>query len=418
MVARGTTGCCRRTSSESASTIVDTIVHEGAQHLRATARTSACRGDVRLVVTLLVLGSCGAPGPARPATPPGIVRFADTPREDRPTWLEPLPAGLELLDLDPDAVDWRWPLPRPPQLVPSAELSSMFETREPWSSLCTARRDPRGVDRDEALAYLRAWCDGPPDLALAKALGPLTSVRTMSIAGAAAFDLAAILESELGAGAALDWLRAHGVRDAATLDALAAAYLSADRREDARVVIEALRGHRAYGTLACRRWFRELFVADRGRRDQLRLALAGASSDAVCGRLSAHANCTLSWGLQASGTGALAAQLDLERCTPILLDRPELTAHAYLTIAAAHWPRSRSFEDWFTFAVFASGALGAPRADELIGAAFENAVLVSDCEAQLDQLRAAAERLPIERLRTIASLSRPECQLRRGKPDR
>lgn len=372
---------------------------------------------MRLVVALLALGSCGPPA-AAPPTRPGLVLFDDTPKAPVLAGLDQLPAGLELLDLDPDAADWRWPLPRPPQLAPTAELSPMFESRDAWNALCSARGEPKGVDRDEALAYLRAWCDAPPDLGLAKALGPLTGARTMSIASAAIVDLAAILESQLAALPALDWLRAHGLRDPAILDALAATYLSADRMEDARAVIAALRGHRAYGTIACRRWFRELFVAERPRRDELRLALATASSDAVCGRLSAHANCTLSWGLQASGSGALPAQTDLDRCTPILLDRPELTAHAYLTIAAAHWPRSRRFDDWFAFAVFASGAVGAPRADELIGAAFDNAVRVSDCDAQLDQIRVAVERLPIERLRVLASLSRAECELRQGKPDR
>lgn len=33
----------------------------------------------------------------------------------------------------------------------------MYGTKAEWTTLCTARRDPRGVDRDEAVAYLRAW---------------------------------------------------------------------------------------------------------------------------------------------------------------------------------------------------------------------------------------------------------------------
>jgi hypothetical protein len=327
-----------------------------------------------------------------------------------------MPADLPLLDVDPEASDWRWPLPRAPQISPSAELSDMFGIREAWTTLCSARRDPRGVDRDEAISYLRAWCDAPPDLALAKALVPLIRARTSQLATAAMIDLAAVLESQVGAGEALAWLRRHNASDSAMLDALAATYLSSDRPDDVRAVIKVLPS--GYGIERCRRLFRELFVADRPRRETIRSDLRAAGTDVVCTRLSAHASCTLSWGVQARGTGAVPAQVDLDRCMPILLQRPELSPHAYLTIAAAHWPASRAFEDWLGFATFTLGAVGAPRADELIGAAFDNAVRMSDCDGQLDQLRVAVERVPIDRLRPLATLTRAECELRKGKPDR
>ncbi len=374
---------------------------------------------MRAVVALAALVACGSPRTPRP-TPgrPGRDPVDDAWRPDL-GGLEPLPKDLEVLDLDPEAVDWRWPLPGPPALIPSGDLAGMFASRDGWTSLCAARRDPKGVDRDEALAYLRAWCDLPPDLALAKSLAPLTVAKTPAIAAAATFDLAAVLESKLGATEALEWLRYNGAKEGWVLDALAATYLATDRLDDTRTVIRALRGFRAWGALQCRRAFREMFVTDRSRRDQIRAELFAASNDAVCSRLSGHASCTLSWGIQARGEGAPAARLDLERCTPILLENPQLSPHAYLTIAAAHWPiKSRSFDVWLELATFATGAIGAPRAEELISAAFTNAVRLSDCDGQLDQVRAAVATLGIERVRKLGNTTRAECERRQGTPPR
>lgn len=337
-----------------------------------------------------------------------------------PSGLAPLPEGLALLDIDPDPVDWRWPLTRPPQLAPSANLVAMFGARRPgadWALLCDRRGDPQGVDRDEALAYLRAWCDHAPDLALAKALLPLVAARTYELASAAAIDLATVLEAQLAATEALTWLRTQGMRDE-VLDALAAAYLAADRIDDTRLVVEALRAYRSYGSVRCRRRFRELFVVDRARRDAIRVELAG-SHGAVCSHLFAHASCPLSWGVEARGDGAAAARADLDACTPLLLESPELLPHAYLTIAAAHWPHTaRNFDGWLAFAMFATEAAGAARADELIEAAFANAIRVSDCEAQLDRVIEAVARSPFERVRRLARTTRAECERRAGTPPR
>lgn len=260
--------------------------------------------------------------------------------------------------------------------------------------------------------------DAPPDLALAKALLPLVTARTYEIATAASIDLAAVIESQLAAKEALEWLRFHGLRQDLVLDALAATYLANDRLDDTRATIDALKASRSYGHIECRRAFRELFVADRTRRDAIRIQLA-TSQDAVCSRLSAHASCTLSWGVQAGGKGAAAARIDLDRCTPLLLDKPELLPHAYLTIAATQWPASsRTFETWFAFATFTLGAAGAPRADELIEAAFANAVRVSNCEDELERVVEAVAHSPVERVRKVASLSRAECLRQQGSPPR
>lgn len=291
----------------------------------------------------------------------------------------------------------------------------MFGTKAEWGSLCAARRDPRGVDREEALTYLRAWCDAPPDLALAKALVPSLGAHTSSIAAAATIDLAAVLESQLAAREAVDWLRASNALHDFVLDALAATYLANDRLDDTRFVVRALKAFGSYGATTCRRAFRELFVADRARRDAIRLELA-ASQNAVCSRLSAHANCTLSWGLEARGEGVGPAQIDLDRCTSLLLEQPELMPHAYLTIAAAHWPNASSFDGWLAFATFTANAAGAPRAEELILAAFTNAVRMSNCESQLDLVRDAVAHNTYQRVRALATMTTSECQRRRGSP--
>ena len=352
---------------------------------------------------------------SRAPTPPAVTFYATDPVVKRGVALAPLPEHLPVLDLDPDPADWRWPLPGPPQLAPSGDIARMYETTADWSSLCAARRDPKGVDREEALAYLRAWCDLPPDVTLAKALVPLVRARTMAIATAASIDLAVVLSFQLAAGEAMQWLGYRNAREPLVLDALAAAYLSVDRPDDVRATIKVLAASPAYGMLRCRRVFRELFVADRDRRDVIRNQLA-ASNDAVCGRLSAHAHCTLSWGPQAGGVGAAPARIDLERCTPILLDQPELTPRAYATIAVAHWPAdSRSFDDWFSFLTFTVGAIGAPRANELVGAALDNALATSDCDAELRQLQAAFDHVAVL-ARTLRPLTPATCrQLRSGR---
>ena len=332
--------------------------------------------------------------------------------------IEPLPAALDLLDLDPATADWRWPLTRAPQLTPSSELAAMFGSKADWTTLCDARRDPRGVDRDEAVAYLRAWCDAPPDLTLATALIPLSTARTTSIAAAASVDLVTVLESQLAAKEALAWLQFHAASYDWLLDALAATYLANDRLDDTRLVIQALKAHRTYGAVGCRRAFRELFVADRERRDEIRTELA-RSQTAVCSQLSAHANCTLSWGVQARGSGADAARLDLDRCIPLLLEQPQLTPQAYLTIAVEHWPaKLRVFEAWLDFAMFTTGAVGAARADELIATAFANAIRVSNCEAQLDLVSATVSRSSYPRVRQLGKVTRAECQRQQGSPPR
>ena len=373
---------------------------------------------MRVALLAFLLIACGSPRPAAtPAwTPPEPLdeRWRPAPL----VGIQPLPTALALLDLDPDPVDWRWPLPRAPQLLPSGELAAMFGTKAEWATLCAARGNPRGVDRDEALAYLRAWCDATPDLALAKALVPLIKARTSEIAAAATIDLAAVLESQLAAREALEWLRFHGAYHDFVLDAMAASYLATDRLDDTRFVVKALKPYRAYSTLECRRMFRELFVAERDRRDAIRLSLS-LSSDAVCSRLSAHANCTLSWGIEARGAGLAPARLDLDRCTPLLLDRPELLPQAYLTIAAAHWPaESRSFEVWLAYAMFSAGAAGAPRADELIVAAFTNALRLSDCERQLELVVDVVSHSTLPRVRQLRTLTPSECRRQQGSPPR
>jgi hypothetical protein len=371
---------------------------------------------VRVDLLAVLLIACGSPRPSGPPawTPPEPIDESWRPAPL--VGIQPLPTELALLDVDPDPVDWRWPLPHPPQLLPSGELSAMFGTTAEWATLCAARRDPRGVDRDEALAYLRAWCDATPDLALAKALLPLVRARTSEIAAAATLDLAAVLESQLAAKEALAWLRFHGAHHDFVLDALAASYLTTDRLDDTRFVVKALQAYRAHPTLACRRMFRELFVAERSRRDAIRLSLS-LSNDAVCSRLSAHASCTLSWGNQAHGDGSAPARLDLDRCTPLLLDRPELLPHAYLTIAAAHWPAtSRSFDGWLAYAMFTTGAAGAPRADELIAAAFTNAVRLSNCAEQLDLVLDVVAHSTLPRVRELRTLTPAECRRQQGSP--
>lgn len=368
-------------------------------------------------VLVLALVACGQPRTA-PTTWQPPEPIDETWRPPPLPGIRPAPADLALLDIDPDPVDWRWPLPRAPQVTPSGELSAMYGTKAEWTTLCAARRDPRGVDRDEAVAYLRAWCDEPADLVLAKALLPLVTARSYEIATAASIDLAAVIESQLAAKEAIAWLRFHNLRNDLVLDALAATYLANDRLDDTRATIDALKASRSYGHIECRRAFRELFVADRTRRDAIRIQLA-TSQDAVCSRLSAHASCTLSWGVQARGSGAAAARIDLDRCTPLLLDKPELLPQAYLTIAAAQWPAgSRTFDTWFDFASFTTGAAGASRADELIEAAFANAVRVSNCESELDLVVESVSRSPFERVRGVGRLTRAECLRLQGSPPR
>ncbi len=374
---------------------------------------------MRVDLALALLIACGSPRATTPTTPWQPPEPIDETWRPAPlAGIRPVPADLELLDIDPDPVDWRWPLRRPPQVTPSGELSAMFGTKAEWTTLCASRRDPKGVDRDEALAYLRAWCDVPPDLALAKALLPLLSARTWEIATAASVDLATVLESQLAAREASAWLGFHGTTHDGVLDALAATYLTNDRLDDARYTINALKASRGYGETHCRRVFRELFVADRERRDAIRKELA-TSQNAVCSRLSAHASCTLSWGTQARGEGVDPARIDLDRCTPLLLDKPQLLPHAYLTIAATQWPaRSRSFDTWLAFAMFTIDARGAPRAEELIEAAFANAIRLSNCETQLDVVIATVSNSSFERVRKLGKISRTECQRQQGTPPR
>jgi hypothetical protein len=184
---------------------------------------------------------------ARPWTPPArahpVVRMpAVAVPPASPGFAPPLTIDLQHADVDVDPLDEQWPIVRPPSLEPHDPLAPMYGVRGPWAPLCAARRDPRGVDPDEALLYLNAWCElrnGSLDTGRTR-LAALLDSRSLRIASAARADLVDLLAAQSEpAAAVLDWLDVHKLVSPPLLDALAGTYVATNRRDDALAIVRS-----------------------------------------------------------------------------------------------------------------------------------------------------------------------------------
>jgi hypothetical protein len=345
-----------------------------------------------VVVSVVIACSSPSDGPrqariARAGTADAALPLLRVPRPslDLP---KPFLDPLTTRDLDPD--DARWPLARDPAIEPHADLVAMFRTSSSWRSLCTARGEPRGVDRDEAVLYVEAWCTVETDRArsldhLAKLAA---SAKSRALATAARADLVDLLAaSPQPASDVMRTLRSQRLDDIDQLDALAATYQALDKHADAAAVAIVLRERKGAGQPAdiCRRALRDHVLTRRDIRSELR-----GSNDPTCERIARIVRglaprCPLlsqNWPADVCakpGCGPIIDELLICYALPSH-DEPAILLLAIYQNWPTKEPRARV---WTEYARFTHQLLAQKGALDLLGAALENASLVANCATEL-----------------------------------
>ncbi|MEO8698474.1 MAG: hypothetical protein ABI867_00490 [Kofleriaceae bacterium] len=332
----------------------------------------------RLWIAALV--ACGASAPrveAPPVRNPVVVIVGDEPM----VLAEPPELDLDEVLIEVDPRDARWPMARPPSVEPHLAIAAIFGTREPWPGLCVARREPRHIDRDDALAYLMAWCQLRDDTRAGRGqLAVLLQAKTAAVAGAARLDLIDQLALERG-DEVLDWATRIQL-DPGVIDAVIGAYIGHDRRGEARILLAY--AHPAYepASSTCHRMFREYMLREDGdpRLAKILAALQDQAGDPTCRRLAQQIDCPVAlarWAHARCTTAACSERaigFDLDRCSS-LLTPPVAMTRAWLLAAVAHWPsQERTTTGWLAHAAIAARGAGEPEADAAVLAALTNAM--------------------------------------------
>jgi hypothetical protein len=378
--------------------------------------------------------ACSPQQHVAPATEPFVhaSRPAPHPAPTRQAPLVDPPAvELEAVDVSVEPADEHWPVITVPTVAPHGALTAMFSATEPWTALCAARKDPHGVDRDEALHYLLAWCglrDGDLDRGIVR-LAALAHARSPGIATAARTDLVDLLAAhDMTAGRALAWLTHERLDEPAMIDAVVGMYIARDRRDDARAMVSTWRDRIVEPpSHTCHRLFREFMLVEGPRLNGLDDELDRlAGTDVTCRRLSQQIGCSLAlapWRRSATcprATCAIAAiRTELARCSVVLAERPALATRVYQAGARVNWPRGETTVDgWLDLARFTAHG---PGTDEVVLAALENAMRVSDCAGELPRIVDVTRRLlPVpppglaDRVARLLAVTPAECTRARG----
>ena len=285
---------------------------------------------------------------------------------------------LDMLQWVPDPTDrGRWPLGMGthPMLEPHFDVGDALAVPGiGWLELCG-----RGIQKrilpgnPDPVEYLRAWCSAQnhdSDDAVAR----LTRLRNSTVPGirdAIWLDIANVLADNGDAEHATKLInRNHLEHEVDLLDLLAATYVEVGRREDA-IELNALAidaDHSGYQDKQCRRFARQIVVADPAMQDVALAALHQRVKKATykdCAEIEHELRC---WVRPSD-------------CDDYLADRGVDRSYRDAVWAYTSWPQGNATSFvWWRIGVSASHAIGVPGADELAITALDAAVRASNCD--------------------------------------
>ena len=282
---------------------------------------------------------------------------------------------LPIADPRPDfSEEPRWPLTimQHPALEPQFNVAgALAEPGISWTELCARgvqhRHDPSRLDE---LAYLDSWCAAEHhDVELAvRELAPLMSSPVPGIANGAPIDMVNVLVDAADADHATQLLVDQQLRDAHLWDLLAAAYFEVGKNDDALSATSTAMqlDPSAAPATACHRLARELLLGPESVRKLLLEQLAALNHDP---------NMSL---LRASTSLPRSVLLD-DDCATYYANQNLPGEEVLLALLYNRWGTPRDSSDWIEYAWQARELIAETGATELMVAAFDAAVISSEC---------------------------------------